>query len=215
MKKLNNLTEKKLTKTFLLSIFKYLVIAILLSIFPFLLPLKDGIWVYILIGLNIVFQLAVCFLLTGSSVLEYSTLLKRHVEITLRINDLARRIDSDILKDFLKYKNQKTMNFGKALKALKKGKSVARSGWNGKGMYIYLNKGSFDGELLGFTPGEKVNSKHGSSIDGIKLGLFENGAKETVTRLPNINMKSATGSTVTGWLASQTDLLAEDWEIVE
>ena len=33
----------------------------------------------------------------------------------------------------------------------------------------------------------------------------------TITRLPNLNMRAATGSTVTGWLASQTDILAEDW----
>lgn len=106
------------------------------------------------------------------------------------------------------------LTFGAALEALKAGQSVARAGWNGKGMFIYLNKGSFDGPYLGFADGEHPAPAHGSTIDGVRLGLFECGARGTVTRLPNINMRSAGGATVTGWLASQTDMLAEDWAIV-
>ncbi|CDX54545.1 conserved hypothetical protein [Mesorhizobium plurifarium] len=106
------------------------------------------------------------------------------------------------------------MNFGQALDALKEGKRVSRSGWNGKGMFIYLQSGSFDHELLGFQPGAKPMVGHPSTIDGVSLGLFEAGDKGTVTRLPNLNMRSATGATVTGWLASQTDMLAEDWDVV-
>ena len=106
------------------------------------------------------------------------------------------------------------INFGQAVEALKAGQRVARAGWNGKGMFVYLNKGSFDGDLLGFPEGEQPRADNGSTIDGVRLGLFEAGDKGTVTRLPNINMRSATGATVTGWLASQTDILAEDWEIV-
>lgn len=109
---------------------------------------------------------------------------------------------------------ENNLDFGRALDALKAGKNVARAGWNGKGMFIYLNKGSFDHGLLGFKPGENPGPDHPSTMDGISLGLFSSGDKGTVTRLPNINMRSATGSTVTGWLASQTDMLAEDWEII-
>lgn len=75
------------------------------------------------------------------------------------------------------------MNFGKAIEALKKGKKVARKGWNGKGMWLRL-----------IIP-EK------SDID---MGL-EN--------LPYIEMKTADNKLVP-WLASQTDMLAEDWAIV-
>jgi len=107
------------------------------------------------------------------------------------------------------------LNFGQAIEALKQGKCVARKGWNGKGMHLWLNKGSFDAELLGFNSENHPDYPHGSTIDGVDLGLFQLGEKDTVTRLPNINMKTAAGSTVTGWLASQTDMLAEDWEIVE
>lgn len=107
-----------------------------------------------------------------------------------------------------------TLTFGAALDALKRGHRIARAGWNGKGMFIYLNKGSFDHDMLGFKPGENPVADHPSTIDGISLGLFDTGDAGTVTRLPNINMRSASGSTVTGWLASQTDMLAQDWAIV-
>lgn len=96
------------------------------------------------------------------------------------------------------------MNFGQAIEALKKGQAIAREGWNGKGMFLWLNRGSFP-----YIEGEKP-----VQVEGIKSSLFENGDAGTVTRLPNINMRAATGSTVTGWLASQTDILAEDWQVV-
>lgn len=107
------------------------------------------------------------------------------------------------------------LTFGDALHMLKLGKKVARAGWNGKGMFIYLNKGSVDGELLGFLPGAQPTPAHPSTQDGIRLGLFNCGDSGTTVRLPNINMRSASGATVTGWLASQTDMLAEDWQVVE
>jgi hypothetical protein len=103
-------------------------------------------------------------------------------------------------------------DFGGAIKALKAGKSVARSGWNGKGMFLWLNKGSAHG-YYDNVKSEDVPSD--STIEGIRSSLFELGDTGTVTRLPNINMRAATGSTVTGWLASQTDMLAEDWEVLD
>lgn len=93
------------------------------------------------------------------------------------------------------------LNFGQALEALKKGHCIARAGWNGKGMFVSLNKGS--SEFLSPTRTE--------TIEGVSETLFDLGSTGTITRLPNLNMRAATGSTVTGWLASQTDLLAEDW----
>ena len=96
-------------------------------------------------------------------------------------------------------------NFGQAVEAMKKGFCVARAGWNGKGMCLWINKGSKH-----FLPDADMPSK----VEGVQADLFENGAEGTSTRLPNINMRAATGSTVTGWLASQTDILAEDWDIL-
>lgn len=79
------------------------------------------------------------------------------------------------------------MTFGDALEALKIGKKVARTGWNSKGMYLYLA----DGKLL---------------TEEIGDGSYP--FTDTVV------MKTADNMFVP-WLASQTDMLAEDWHIVE
>ena len=97
------------------------------------------------------------------------------------------------------------MTFGKAIKAIKAGKAVARSGWNGKGMCIYLVNGAHD-----FT-GSAGNITEISNIDS---DLFDRGQKGIITRLPHINMRTANGTILTGWLASQSDILAMDWQIV-
>lgn len=97
------------------------------------------------------------------------------------------------------------LDFGDAIRALKAGQRVARSGWNGKGMFLWLERGSHafgDGEVFP------------SYIGGVRSSLFEHGDVGTVTRMPHICMRAADGSTVTGWLASQTDILALDWEIL-
>jgi hypothetical protein len=83
------------------------------------------------------------------------------------------------------------MDFGKAIAALKEGRRVAREGWNGKGMFLFLVAGS------NFV----VNREPLLSIMG-------EGA--SVTYRPHIDMKDAEGKVVP-WLASQTDMLAEDW----
>jgi hypothetical protein len=100
---------------------------------------------------------------------------------------------------------ENTLTFGQALEALKQGHCIARSGWNGKGMFVCLNKGS----------SEILSPDRSGTVEGVSETLFDLGMTGTVTRLPNLNMRAATGSTVTGWLASQTDMLAEDWEVVE
>lgn len=86
------------------------------------------------------------------------------------------------------------MDFGKALEALKDGDNVARQGWNGKGMFVFL--------VLGST--FSVNRKP-------LLGIYPAGT--TINYRGHLDMKTADGSIVP-WVASQTDLLAEDWEIV-
>lgn len=93
------------------------------------------------------------------------------------------------------------MNFEEAIHAVKNGKRVARANWNGKNMFIYLKKGSY-----------AASETPQSYIEGIRSSLFERGAEKTVTRLPTICMKTANGSILEGWLASQTDMLAMDWE---
>jgi hypothetical protein len=86
------------------------------------------------------------------------------------------------------------MNFGDALRLLKHGEKLARRGWNGKGMFIYLVRGSTF----------QVSRPP-------LLGIYPEGTE--IRYLPHIDMRTADGSCVP-WLASQTDVLAEDWESV-
>lgn len=77
------------------------------------------------------------------------------------------------------------------------GRRVRRAGWNGKGMYLAYQKGYPDGIPINANTAEAT---------GIALG--------TVCRfLPYLMMCTVTGDFVP-WLASQTDILAEDWELV-
>lgn len=103
------------------------------------------------------------------------------------------------------------MNFSDALNEIKAGKRMARAGWNGKGMFIRLEKGSFDGPARGFRALEEIPYPHPSTQDGISFGLFLNFPEGYPVMLPHIVMMTASGATLHGWLASQTDMLAEDW----
>lgn len=94
------------------------------------------------------------------------------------------------------------MTFGLALEALKRGSKVARAGWNGKSMWLSLS-GPLDGRLI---PAEAFWSANNMNF------AIDNGGKANV--LPAITMKTADGSILMGWLASQTDMLANDWSIV-
>ena len=87
------------------------------------------------------------------------------------------------------------LTFGQAIEALKQGKKVARAGWNGKGMFLFLVPGSTF----------KVNRSP-------LLGIHPEGTE--VNYCSHIDMKTADDKVVP-WLASQTDVLAEDWDIVE
>jgi len=89
-------------------------------------------------------------------------------------------------------------NFGQAIEELKAGRKVWRDGWNGKGMFLSLSNSS-DVELAA----DQFWSKHNAMF------AEENGGSATVT--PSITMKTADNKIVMGWLASQTDMLAEDW----
>lgn len=94
------------------------------------------------------------------------------------------------------------MDFGDAIRALKAGKKVARSGWNGKGMWLSYSPGA---KAL---PAEKFWSPHNRAFAEGQPG-------QIADVLPCITMKTATGEILMGWLASQTDMLAEDWMQVE
>lgn len=86
------------------------------------------------------------------------------------------------------------MPFGEAVDLLKRGYRVARQGWNGKGMYLTY-----------FSP-----VAHG--VETLKVYDCEAGAEKPL--LPFILMKTADNMYVP-WLASQSDVLSDDWGIVD
>lgn len=90
--------------------------------------------------------------------------------------------------------DKEKMGFGGAISALKNGQRVARKGWNGKDMFLFLVPGSTF----------KVSRPP-------LLGIYPDGTE--INYCPHIDMKTADNKVVP-WLASQTDVLAEDWEIV-
>lgn len=96
------------------------------------------------------------------------------------------------------------MNFGQALEYLKDGRKVARKGWNGKGMFIYLVTGTR----------VKFEELRNEAATQLSEGNKENNMGKRVTINSHIDMKAADGSIVVGWLASQTDMLSEDWEVL-
>jgi hypothetical protein len=92
------------------------------------------------------------------------------------------------------------MSFGHAIEALKDGCRVARRGWNGREMWLAYSPGAKD------LPADKFWSPHNKAF------AVANGGTAEV--LPCITMKTADGKILMGWLASQSDMLADDWEIV-
>lgn len=87
------------------------------------------------------------------------------------------------------YRHTDGLAFGLAVEALRKGLRVARAGWNGKGMWLRL-----------VPEGEWETTVGPDHIDECRA-------------LPWIGMKTADGHFVP-WLASQTDILAEDWAVL-
>lgn len=94
-------------------------------------------------------------------------------------------------------------DFGNALRALKAGKRVCRAGWNGKGMWIALTPGST-------FSASSAKPGHAAFHRASELETSDS----PVTLLPHIDMRAADGSMVIGWLASQTDMLADDWHVL-
>ena len=93
------------------------------------------------------------------------------------------------------YKESGNLSFGDAIAYLKLGFKVARAGWNGKGMWLILQTGS------------EVTLREGTCYH--KAGL------KHVKIDPHIDMFTAAGTMQPGWLASQADILSDDWQIIK
>ena len=83
------------------------------------------------------------------------------------------------------------MNFGEAIEAIKEGKRAKRAGWNGKDQYIEL------ATCIGYknSHGEMVNAEHKDAGNAAIAFVGTRGVQ-------------------LGWLASQADMLSDDWEIL-
>ena len=105
------------------------------------------------------------------------------------------------------------LNFGQALEVLKAGGLVARNGWNGKGMFLFQRPAdeiTLDTvvHVIKSIP-QSVKDYLAQKIDFTNPGRLDGQHKIKFTAY--ICMYAADGSIVNGWLASQTDLLSNDW----
>lgn len=103
------------------------------------------------------------------------------------------------------YRRCDQMNFGLALEALKKGHKVARRGWNGKGMFIVLMPALKLPPYNTTNTARKVNDRTAKWI----------GEDQPLDCQPYIAMYTAQKKWQPGWLASQADMLADDWEVID
>ena len=96
----------------------------------------------------------------------------------------------DVFEDA--YRETDAMNFGMAIEAVKKGYRVARNGWNGKDMYVFL---AYEADF--------VTDADISAFDQLEVEVGD-----------MLVMKTAQNTFQPGWLASQADMLADDWYII-
>ena len=96
------------------------------------------------------------------------------------------------------------MEYGEAIRLLKTGKLVTRSGWNGKGMFIFMRPE----DVLPMD----ILLKAVSIPQTVKTYFFKKTEVSEVKVTAYLCMKAADDTIVNGWLASQTDMLAEDWQ---
>ena len=116
---------------------------------------------------------------------------------------------------------KKNLSFGEALEAVKSGALISREGWNGKGMFVFMRPSD---ELSV----DMIMNKVKSLPDSVKKffaghcawhdkekGTKVNPEELKVSFTAYLCMYAADGSVVNGWLASQTDMLANDWCVLK
>ncbi len=124
------------------------------------------------------------------------------------------------------------VNFGDVLLAMQHGRRAARNGWNGKDMFIFMRPAD---DIDVTTVIEKVKSlpdsvkkyfsdrmtekvmharANNTTEQGQQAGVIA-ASEEKIRFTPYLCMKAADGTIVNGWLASQTDMLSDDWVILD
>ena len=97
------------------------------------------------------------------------------------------------------------MDFGEAIREIKSGNKVARKKWNGKNMFIVYMSGMSLPPFNTQNTNKKVNDRTAKWI----------GEDKHLNSQPYIAMYNAQEEWIPGWLASQSDMLDDDWYIVE
>jgi hypothetical protein len=111
------------------------------------------------------------------------------------------------LKDVFEgaYRLTDGLNFGMAIEAAKMGNAIARKGWNGKGMFVVFMSGMSLPSYNTQDTKRKVNDRTARFI----------GCDTPLVSLPYFAMFTADKKWQPGWLASQSDILADDWYVVK
>lgn len=106
-------------------------------------------------------------------------------------------------------KEENNMNYSEALQKVKEGYKVARQGWNGKKMCVYLAKGSS-------VPYHDLKQEVRNALDVVRSEELGNIQCQCDIKIhDHIDMVNAQGEIIVGWVASQTDTLAEDWILLQ
>ena len=95
------------------------------------------------------------------------------------------------------------MRFGEAIEKALEGKKIARHGWNGKGMYVYLTEGR------GIPTDEWVARMPSQEITEAEREMG------CVIIQAHLDMMNAEGKRIIGWFPGQIEMMAEDWYVVE
>ena len=98
------------------------------------------------------------------------------------------------------YKANGHLSFSSALEALKAGRKVARSGWNGKDQYVVAQAQTTT------TEASKIWNPH-NKAHAVQLGGY-------IDIAPYCTLKTAQDNLAMGWVPSTGDLFAEDWLIL-
>jgi hypothetical protein len=99
------------------------------------------------------------------------------------------------------------LSFGEAIELCRlRGVKIARAGWNGKNMWVAWTPGSV-------IPAELARN---GAADLLAQELIRNAAERPgeIKINGHFDMKTADGSLTIGWLASQSDMAADDWAII-
>lgn len=97
----------------------------------------------------------------------------------------------------------KRLSFGQAIVAMEAGQRVQREGWNGKNMFLWL------------LPAAVIKKEWIKDPQFAEVADKVSPDSDEVEALGSIRMKTADDKVLTGWLASQSDILAHDWQIAE